>query len=160
MHAFLRKSFILSLTAILSVIFLSACSGKSKEISVDTAKLAKELSEQAVTSEQLTQTADTMVATGYYIGEDIYAGGAAYKGSGATACEVAVIECKKADQTAEVEKLFKQHVESQSSLYADYNPGEVEKLDKAVIKSAGKYTVLCICDDTEKAQSILKNYGL
>ena len=58
-----------------------------------------------------------------------------------------------------MEKLFKTRVDNQSSLYASYNEGEVAKLDKAIIKSAGAYTVLCVSDDTDKANEILKEYG-
>ena len=143
----------------LAVLSLSACSKGGKEVSVDTAKLAKELSEQAVTSETLTQMAPEMVAASYYISDDIYASGSAWKGTGATACEVVVIEAKKAGQTKDVEAKLKEHVKSQSELYASYNAGEVEKLDNAVIKSIGKYTVLCVCDDNEKANDVLKGYG-
>ena len=85
--------------------------------------------------------------------------GAAYLSNASTACEVAVIECKGTSQTEDVEKLFKTRVANQSELFASYNAGEVAKLDKAIIKTAGKYAVLCACDDTEKAEEILKNYG-
>ena len=133
--------------------------GKKKEVTVDTASLAAQLSEKAVTSDTLTETSSAMIAGIYFIPEDTYQSGTAYMSSGATACEVAVIECKKADQTKAVEDLFKQRVASQSELYASYNAGEVEKLDKAVIKSVGKYSVLCVCDDAAGAENILKEAG-
>ena len=59
----------------------------------------------------------------------------------------------------DVEKLFQTRVDNQSSLYASYNEGEVEKLDDAIIESAGAYTVLCVCDDTDQAEKILEKYG-
>ena len=58
-----------------------------------------------------------------------------------------------------MEKLFKTRVTNQSNLFASYNAGEVSKLDKAIIRSSGKYTVLIVCDDTEKAEEILKENG-
>ena len=70
-----------------------------------------------------------------------------------------MIEAKDAKQTKDVEAKLKEHVQSQADLYASYNAGEVEKLEKAVLKSTGKYTALCICDDTAKAEEILKNAG-
>ncbi len=142
----------------LCAVLLGACSG-GKKVSVDPAALAKDLASEAVTSEELTQIADSMVAATYYIPDDTYAAGWAYKGSGATACEVAVIECKKAEQTKDVEKLLQDHVDSQSELYASYNPDEVKKLDKALIKSAGTYVVLCVCDNEDQATSIFKKAG-
>ena len=158
MHTFQKHIAVIGML-FLTVLALGGCSKKSKEVTVDAAKLAADLSSQAVSSEALTEMASAMVADTYYISKDIFANGVAYRGSGATACEVAVIECKDAGQTKDVEAKLKEHVASQSDLYASYNAGEVEKLDKAVIKSAGKYTVLCVCDDTGKAESILKESG-
>lgn len=160
LHSITRKNRILTVLALCAVLLLTACSsGGGKSVTVDTAKLAKDLAEGTVTSEALTEMASSMIAGSYYIREDIFAGGSAWKGTGATACEVVVIEAKDAKQTKDVESKLKEHVQSQSDLYADYNAGEVEKLDKAVLKSAGKYTVLCVCDDTAKAEEILKSAG-
>lgn len=137
---------------------LTACGG-SKDITVDVDKLANELQSQTVTSDTLSSTAVEMLSSIYFVDAEQMEKGAAYMSSGATACEVAVIECKKASQTSEVEKLFKTRVANQSDLFASYNAGEVSKLDKAIIKSSGKYTVLIVCDDTEKAEEILKENG-
>lgn len=137
---------------------LTACGG-SKDITVDVDKLANELQSKTVTSDTLSSTAVEMLSSIYFVDAEQMEKGAAYMSSGATACEVAVIECKKASQTSEVEKLFKTRVANQSDLFASYNAGEVSKLDKAIIKSSGKYTVLIVCDDTDKAEEILKEYG-
>ena len=147
------------LPLLLAVLLLTACGGGKKEVTVDVQKLADELNSQTVTGDSLTTTAANMLPTIYFIGEDVLANGAAYMSAGSTACEVAVIECKDAKQTADVEKLLKQRVQSQSDLYASYNAGEVTRLDSAIIKSAGKYVVLCVCDDKAKAEEILKSYG-
>lgn len=148
---------ILCMTAM--ALTLTACGGsKETDITVDTAKLADELL-TTVTSDTLSETPADMIPSIYFIDADAMENSAAYASSGTTACEVAVIQSKSKDSTADVEKQFKNRVESQSSLYASYNQGEVEKLDKAVIKSAGTYTVLCVCDDVDKANDILKNYG-
>ena len=138
---------------------LTACGGsKEKEVTVDTAKLASELL-ASVTSDTLSETASDMIPSIYFIEADTIENSVAYASSGTTACEVAVIQSKSADSTAAVEKQLQNRVDSQSSLYASYAQGEVEKLDKAIIKSAGAYTVLCVCDDVDKANEILKNYG-
>ena len=156
----LRKTISLTVLALMTAFVLCACGGKKEsEVTVDSAKLAKQLAEETVTSEELTELASSMIAGTYYISDDISAGGSAWKGTGATACEVAVIEVKDSSKTKDVEGNLKEHIDSQSELYASYNAGEVEKLDKAILKSAGKYTVMCVCDDTDKAESILKDYG-
>lgn len=141
------------------VFCLAGCSKGGKDITVDVDKLAQELQAETVTSDTLTSTAQEMLSSIYFVDADQMTKGTAYMSSGATACEVAVIECKEASQTGDVEKLFKTRVSNQSELFASYNAGEVTKLDNAVIKSSGKYVVLCVCDDTAKAEEILKNYG-
>ncbi len=151
---------VLSSLLIASMCLLGGCGGsKSKDVTVDTAAMAKELAENAVTSDTLTETASAMVGTIYNLSDDVLAGGSAYMSAGSTACEAAVLESKEASQTKDVESALQTRVKNQSDLYASYNAGEVEKLDKAIIKSAGKYTVLVVCDDTAKADEILKKYG-
>ena len=139
-------------------LFLTACGG-SKDITVDVEKLANELQSKTVTSDTLAATAPEMLSSIYFVDAAQRTKGAAYMSSGASACEVAVIECKEASQTGEVEKLFKTRVSTQSELFASYNAGEVSKLDQAIIKSSGKYAVLVVCDDNAKAEEILKQYG-
>ena len=153
------KKWTLVLCTAAAALCLTACGGKKEpEVSVDPAKLAEELLD-TVTSDTLTQTASDMLPSIYFYEKDDVASAVAYASSGATACEVAVIESTKADNTSNIEKLFQTRVDNQSSLYASYNEAEVAKLDDAIIKSAGTYTVLCVCDDTDKAEDILKEYG-
>lgn len=139
-------------------ISLTACGSKEKDVAIDPAALAKDL-QAAVTSDTLAQTASEMIPSIYFYDEASVASSVAYASSGATACEVAVVESKDAKYTSEVEKLFQTRVDNQSALYASYNEGEVAKLDDAIIESSGVYTVLCVCDDTAKAKDVLKEYG-
>lgn len=153
------KKFTAIICTIAMALTLTACGGsKEKEVTVDTAKLADELL-AAVTSDTLSETASDLLPSIYFVEADDMENGVAYASSGATACEVAVIESKDAAKTGDVEKLFQTRVDNQSALYASYNQGEVDKLDKAIIKSAGAYTVLCVCDDVDKANEILEKYG-
>ncbi len=139
---------------------LTACGGSKKgsDATVDTAALAEAL-QASVTSDTLARTASELLPSVYFYDADSVVSGVAYASSGATACEIAVIECKDADYTSEMEKLFQTRVDNQSDLYASYNEGEVAKLDNAIIESSGVYAVLCVCDDTDKAKEILEGYG-
>ena len=126
-------------------------------VSVDPDKLAQELL-TTVTSDDLSKS--TMdLSTVYFYDANNVNNAVAYASSGTTSCEVAVVESKDASETADVEKNFKTRVENQKNLYASYNAEEAGRLDDAIIKSAGKYTVLCVCDDTDKANEILKENG-
>lgn len=155
----MRKKLTLLLCAAAMTLGLTACGGnKEKEVSVDVPKLTEELL-STVTSDQLTETASDMLASIYFYEPDDVASAVAYASSGATACEVAVIESKDAKNTEAIEKLFQTRVDNQSALYASYNEGEVAKLDDAIIESAGVYTVLCVCDDPDAAEKVLEGYG-
>ena len=155
-HSLKNAKFLLTILTL--CVLLSACSSGKKEVKVDVASLASELN-GCVTTDTLTQTAADMIPTIYFLSADETVSAAAYMSAGSTACEVAVIECKDEASAKDVVEKFKTRVSSQSELYASYNPGEVEKLDAAVIKSAGKYAVLAVTDDAKKAEDILKKAG-
>lgn len=150
------------LTAILCttlmVVSLTACGGGgNKEVKVDAGKLTTELLATVTTDTLAEMTVDP--STVYFYEADDVASATAYASSGATACEVAVIESKEASNTENIEKQLQTRVDNQKELYASYNAAEADKLGDAIIKSAGAYTVLCVCDDTDKANEILKGYG-
>lgn len=154
----MKKLFTALMCTTLLVFGLTGCGGSEKNITVDTAKLASELL-TTVTSDTLSETASDMLPSIYFFDANDIEEGVAYASSGATACEVAVVKSTDTKNTENIEKLFQTRVDNQSSLYASYNQGEVEKLDTAIIKSTGAYTVLCVCDDTDKANELLKEYG-
>ncbi len=161
----MKLSYVLKTTcmAVLLCGVLAGCGGKKEpaktELSIDTAKLAEQLNKEAVTSDTLAEASSSIIPTIYMIDAGDIANASAYTSSGATACEVAVIELKDAAKAEDVKKLFETRVKNQSDLYASYNAGEVDKLDKAVIDTEGKYAVLVVCDDAAKAQDILKENG-
>ncbi len=151
------KKFAAVLCTALIALTLTACGGgKNKDVTVDTAKLADELL-TTVTSDELSKMSVDPSTVYLYQSDDVTSA-IAYASSGATACEVAVIESKDAANAESMERL-QDRVDSQKALYASYDAASAGKLDDAIIKSAGKYTVLCVCDDTDKANEILKNYG-
>ena len=82
---------------------LTACGGNTKEVSVDPDKLAQELL-TAVTSDDLSKS--TMdLSTVYFYDANNVSSAVAYASSGATSCEVAVVESKDASETADVKRI-------------------------------------------------------
>lgn len=156
----MKKIVSMALASLMLILSLTACGGSAKEVSASAADLAKQLSE---TVSDGTLSSDPVVsdilASTYFVDMEQVEESAAYMSTGATACEVAVIKCKDSAYTSEVADLFKSRVESQSELFASYAPEEVEKLDAAVIKTSENYAVLCVTDDTAKAESVLKKAG-
>ena len=64
-----------------------------------------------------------------------------------------------ADAAKKAGELLNTRVKNQKDLFSTYNADEAAKLDKAIVKTSGKYAVLCVCDDYDKAESILKDAG-
>lgn len=141
-------------------LLLTGCGGseKTKEITASPAELAESLSKTASGDTLSAVNADILVST-YLVDAEKIEDSAAYLGTGATACEAVVIKCSDDSYPSEVKKLFETRVKNQSNLYASYNAGEVENLDNAIIKTSGKYAVLCVTNDTEAAEKILKEAG-
>lgn len=156
----IRRAAAALVIAITSAVLLTACGGGSKKsVDVDIEKLADELNSSVITSDQLSKTESSMLPSIYFWDEADVTSAVAYMSSGATADEICVVECADDSKTSGIEKLFQTRVDNQSELYASYNEPEVDKLKDAIIKSAGKYTVLVVSDDQDKAGEILGNYG-
>ena len=82
-----------------------------------------------------------------------------YMSGNATADEIVVVQCKDEDAAKKAGELLNTRVKNQKDLFSTYNADEAAKLDKAIVKTSGKYAVLCVCDDYDKAESILKDAG-
>ncbi|MDY3920437.1 MAG: DUF4358 domain-containing protein [Candidatus Limivivens sp.] len=148
------------IAVMLCVLALTGCGKKeTKEVTAAPADLAKQLAEETVTSDVLTEVSADILASTYFVDMEQVEASSAYMSTGASACETAVIKCKDSSYTSEVEKLLKNRVSNQTTLYSSYNAGETKKLDAAIIKTSGQYVVLCVCDDTSKADSILTEAG-
>lgn len=99
------KRFAAVLCTALIALTLTACGGgKSKDVTVDTAKLADELL-TTVTSDELSKMSVDPSTVYLYQSDDVTSA-IAYASSGATACEVAVIESKDAANAESMEKLL------------------------------------------------------
>ena len=135
---------------------LAACGGKSVS-SIDAQALANELMEKVDFVDELNQISPEMVSKLYGIdnAEESYV----YMGSGATAEEVAVF--KFADEQAAKDGLAKaeQRIASQKDSFANYIPGEVARLDNAVIKQSGEYLAVCVSEGGTASEIISRYMG-
>lgn len=80
-----------------------------------------------------------------------------YSSTGATAEEVAVI--KAVDGKAEdVAKACEGRIQAQKEGFENYVPEELEKLSKPVIMTYGNTVIYVVCDDSDAAEELIKNY--
>ncbi len=156
----MKKKFVYLACAAAAALTLTACGGGgSKDVEIDVEALASDLL-KTVTEDSLSQTSSDMLPSIYFYEEDTVEEAIAYTSSGTTSCEIAVVKSKDAANASKIEDLFQTRVDNQAELYASYNAPEAERLENdAIIESAGAYTVLCVCDETDEAKDVLKKYG-
>lgn len=149
----MKNILILLLTA--ALILMSACSIQDKaDLSVDLEAAAGELLESGVFEEALTQ-ADEDTAKKLYSIENAVSF-RLYVGSGATASELALLEFGSEEDAKAALPLAQERVTSQKESFASYLPGEVKKLEDAVVEQYGRYVVVCI--SAGDAGQILSKY--
>ncbi len=149
----MKNTLIVLMTAVL--ILMSACSAPpnaKQDVALD--ELAKELLESDVFEETLT-LADEGIAKKLY-GIDNALSFQLYVGSGATSSELALLEFETEEDAKAALPLAQARVDVQTESFASYLPGEVKKLEDAVIEQHGRYVVVCVSEGD--AGPILSNY--
>ena len=142
--------------ALLCGVLLCGCGNKT--VSFDVSALGNDLKSQIVYQDELMEL-DADTASMFLNLSDIdIVNSAIYEGSGATAEEIVVLECSSADEASKAKSMLEDRVKEQKESFTDYVPGELTKLDAAVIKSAGNYAILSVSDDSSKASSIIDGY--
>lgn len=124
----------------------------------DVQVLADELLEGIDFEDELGAGRDVVLVNQYELEEGVFVKQASYFSSNATTEEIVVVECEDEAKAKELEKAFEDRVAARKSVFADYAPDEVKRLDGAVIKVLGRYVVLCVCAEPETAEAIIDKY--
>ncbi len=143
------------LTAVLAalVILTAGCGGdKAKEI--DAKALAGSLLSEVTYEDELQELSEQMAAMQFDTedGVKIYL----YMGGGATTEEVAVFEAPDEEAAKKQLDHVKDFVDDQIETERDYRPEEVKRLEDAVLEQKGKYVILCVSADSDKAKEIIE----
>ena len=149
------KRFISLLLAVLTAATLVAC-GDKDSATVDAAGLGKALSERV-------QFDDTMSAVSYddlkfYLELPEKCEVGAYMSTGATAEEIFVVQCYNKTDAAAVKVSMQSYLDSQKQEMERYKPEEVARLDNAIFATYGTCVVLCVTNDTDTANAVIKEY--
>lgn len=140
-----------ALLAAALVFALAACGqGKEPELNID--ELGQELYAAGTFGEEL-YALDESVAQGLY-GVDAQTRCWVRAGSGATAEELAVFETEDAESAAVLVGKLQARNTDRIESYSSYIPGEVPKLENAVIISGGRYVVLCVATDASAVKEL------
>ena len=152
----MRKMKLCTIVTVVATFVLGACGGKKADFDVEA--LGNELNEQITYADTLMPLDLDTAGMFLNLSEINVTKAAIYEGSGGTAEEIVVLECATEDDAKKAEEVLKTRVSEQIESFTDYVPGELTKLNAAVIKVNGKYAVLSVSDTPDEAGKIIGKY--
>ncbi len=151
----MKKITAVLLVALMAVCFAACGSNENKSKTNYTPQQAAEKLVGALEfGEELEQTDNEITLEKYGIDASLVADAARFAGSGATADEVAVFECVDEEAVKAVSAAIDERVAYLKDGYASYGPGEVPKIENAVVIYDGLMVCFCISNNSENAESI------
>ena len=145
------KKLILAVSA--AALLLVSC-GSQQTRDVDIEVLAGEIVQTVSFDDTLEEIDDSMISMMYDISG--YQDAVLYKGSGATAEEVALFRMEKSEDAKTALSEAKAHIQSQIDAYESYMPDEVSRLEDAVVRQDGVYVSVVVSADPAAAEDLLK----
>lgn len=143
------------LTAVLAaLVLLAAGCGNTSAKEIDAKALADSLVSD-VTYDEKPELLDTDQASVYFSMEEGVTV-SLYMGSGATAEEVAVFEAPDEDTAKKQLAHVQTYLDDQADSFRDYIPEETKRVEDGVLVQKGKYVILCVSADSDKANEMIE----
>lgn len=139
------------LAAMMAAMLLTSCNEQPKD--VDISALASQIVGEVSFDDSLSEIDDDMISMLYSI--DGYTDAVLYKGSGATAEEVAIFKMETTDDAKEALEEAQAHIQSQIESYESYIPEEVSRLEDAIVRQDGYYVSVVVSGDSAAAEKLL-----
>lgn len=148
-----KKTLMVSLVGTFTIVLLTGCNKADNDKTIDAKALSDKLLNEITYEDELAEVDYDVV---YNMDEIKVNNSFVYIGSGATAEEIAVIECESKEDAKKALDALNERVEEQKESFKDYVPKELEKLDDAVVIQKGNSVVLSISNDSQKAKDIIE----
>ena len=139
------------LAAMMAAMLLTSCNEQLKD--VDISALASQIVGEVSFDDSLSEIDDDMISMLYSI--DGYTDAVLYKGSGATAEEVAIFKMETTDDAKAALEEAQAHIQSQIESYESYIPEEVSRLEDAIVRQDGCYVSVVVSGDSAAAEKLL-----
>lgn len=139
---------------VLTLLFLGACS--KEEATYDFEKLTEDIQSKVAFEDGVSSVGGHVVESIYGIDPETLEETVVYKGSGATSEEFALFAFDTETNAEAAEALLEAYLSDQKTAYASYMPKEVARLEKAVLYRNGRYVFLCVSDEAEAFESLVK----
>ncbi len=132
---------------------LSAC-GKAATLNVD--ELSADVLKNVSFEVELKKINSDVILGNYGLPEGVT--GDIWRGSSTAPDQLAVFLAPDENTAAKTVDALKENIKELKTTYSGYAPEEVPKLDKSVIEKHGKYVILCITNDSDNAQKVIKSH--
>lgn len=151
----MKKLIIISVFIII-ISFIVSCSGeteKSDNVSFDIEQLALKLSMDVPFDDELIRLQDDAAALVYNFGGKSTV---VYAGSGATPEIIIIVECTDSSEADIAAAKIKTYIDDQITLFTDYNPSQLPKLESAVCGTYGRYAICTVSSDSAAVQTVIE----
>lgn len=156
----MKKWMVLALAAAMSVFALAGC-GAGKEAKAYSTDLVSAMVEAGAFSETLEEldgdTAFALYKLGDYgLTREDLTDCAVQRSAGATCEEGAVLVLSDEDKAGKALEALKAYVDGQISTNESYRPGEIPKLEAALVEQQGASVLLVVANDLDAAKGVLE----
>lgn len=135
---------------------LIGCAPQKTAKEYDIHALAKSVADSGSFTDILSDVSTSQAVKLYKIDESLIKDCAVYCSTGATTEEIGIFQCADEDSAGIVVTAAKARAEAQKVAYESYAPGEIPKLDDAVIESDGVYVFYIVSDDPTAVAALIK----
>lgn len=151
------KQIIAAALMLVIVLGVTACNKKT-EVTINIKELGDKIVKEGDFLDELTPLENDMFTEIY---EDVDANHiqdkVAYVGTGASAEQVVIIEAKNQESAKNIKTGLNKKLQYDIEQNRDYLPDEIPKLEKPVLQVIDKYVVLCVSNNNEIIETMLKD---
>ena len=133
----------------------SGCAQKAKPVEFDLEALSSQLEQSEAFSDILSPVSKEIAASFYGFEDADVTQCVVLCSTGATTEEIGLIKCASEEAAAKIKANAAARVETQRAIYESYAPGEMPKLDDAIVSQNGLYVFYIVSADYTKAQAVL-----
>lgn len=148
-----KKTLMVTLVGTFTIVLFTGCKKADNNKVIDAKVLSDKLLNEITYEDELAEVDYDVV---YNMDDIKVSKSIVYIGSGATAEEIAVIECESKEDAKKAYTALNDRVEEQKVSFKDYVPKELEKLDEAVVIQKGNSVILSISNESVKAKDIIE----
>ena len=131
---------------------------KDKNIEINIEDLASKIVETNAFEDKLEKVDSEMIMENYNFSSDEIEKLVSYQGSGASSEEIVILQVKDKSKLDSVKEKINTRLQERKEAFESYLPKEVYKLENYNLEEYGNYLILCISNDANQANDIIKQY--